>query len=282
MLIFAIDDEESVLHENADLIREAAPGSEIRCFHRGTAALDAIRQGDRPDVVFSDIEMPGLSGLAFAVSLKEISPETRIIFTTGYAQYAVEAFRIKAHGYLLKPLSVQALRDELAYVPAMRRPSQDKLVIRCFGYFDVYWQGNPVIFGRKQSKELLAYLIDRRGAACKGNEIALALWEMDGSEKAEHNRLRVLISDLRSTLKKIGMEQALIRERRELAIRTDMVDCDYYRMLEGDMDAVNAYHGEYMKEYSWAEITNARLSSRFRFSGFWSTLPDFIEIEQQP
>ena len=259
MLIFAIDDEESVLHETADMIREAVPGSEIRSFHRGTAALDAIRQGDRPDVVFSDIEMPGISGLAFAVRLKEISPETRIVFTTGYAQYAVEAFRIKAHGYLLKPLTVQALRDEMAYVPAMRKLPQERLVVRCFGYFDVYWQGKPVIFGRKQSKELLAYLIDRRGAACNGNEIALALWETDGSEKAVHNRLRVLISDLRSTLKEIGMAQALIREHRELAIRTDMVDCDYYRMLEGDMDAVNAYQGEYMKEYSWAEITNARL-----------------------
>ena len=55
------------------------------------------------------------------------------------------------------------------------------------------------------------------------------------------------------------MEEALIRGHRELAIRTDMIDCDYYRMLEGDMDAVNAYHGEYMKEYSWAELTNARL-----------------------
>ena len=145
MLIFAIDDEESVLHETADMIREAVPGSEIRSFHRGTAALDAIRQGDRPDVVFSDIEMPGISGLAFAVRLKEISPETRIVFTTGYAQYAVEAFRIKAHGYLLKPLTVQALRDEMAYVPAMRKLPQERLVVRCFGYFDVYWQGKPVI-----------------------------------------------------------------------------------------------------------------------------------------
>ena len=85
------------------------------------------------------------------------------------------------------------------------------------------------------------------------------MWKTEGTEKAEHNRLRVLLSDLRSTLKKIGMEEALIREHRKLAVRSDMIDCDYYRMLEGDMDALNAYHGEYMKEYSWAEITNARL-----------------------
>ncbi len=55
------------------------------------------------------------------------------------------------------------------------------------------------------------------------------------------------------------MDDVIIRRHRDLAIRKDMVDCDYYRMLDGDMDAVNSYRGEYMIEYSWAELTNARL-----------------------
>ena len=58
------------------------------------------------------------------------------------------------------------------------------------------------------------------------------------------------------------MDDLLIREHRELAIRRDMVDCDYYRMLEGDMDALNSYRGKYMMEYSWAELTNANLYFR--------------------
>ena len=78
--------------------------------------------------------------------------------------------------------------------------------------------------------------------------------------KVEHNRIRVLINDLKKTLQSIGMEHVLIREHRELAIRKDLIDCDYYRMLEGDMDAVNSYRGEYMMEYSWAEITNVDLN----------------------
>ena len=55
------------------------------------------------------------------------------------------------------------------------------------------------------------------------------------------------------------MEKLLIRERRQIAIRRDMVDCDYYRMLSGDMSEVNAYGGEYMVDYSWAELTSGRL-----------------------
>ena len=63
----------------------------------------------------------------------------------------------------------------------------------------------------------------------------------------------------RNRLRKISMEDLLIRERRQLALRREMVDCDYYRMLSGDMSAVNAYGGEYMVDYSWAELTSGRL-----------------------
>lgn len=257
MLIFAIDDEPKVLEYNEKVIREAAPDAQVMSFKRGGAALEAIRGGDVPDVVFSDIEMPGVSGLELAVKIKELSPNTRIVFTTAYEKYAIDAFRIKAHGYLLKPITADDIGRELSYVPKKITEVMDKLVIRCFGHFDVYYQGKPIIFARKQTKELLAYLIDRRGAACTSGEIALALWQEGGSTKAEQNRIRVLINDLRKTLKEIGMEKIILREHGETAILRDLIDCDYYRMLEGDMDALNEYHGQYMVEYGWAESRNA-------------------------
>lgn len=52
----------------------------------------------------------------------------------------------------------------------------------------------------------------------------------------------------------------IIRQRGLVAIRKEKLDCDYYRMLEGDMDAVNAFNGEYMIQYSWAEITAGQLA----------------------
>ena len=67
---------------------------------------------------------------------------------------------------------------------------------------------------------------------------------------------------MKSTLDQIGMGDALIKRRGSLAIRTGCLDCDYYRMLEGDMLAVNAFRGEYMVEYSWAELTAGRLQFR--------------------
>ena len=55
------------------------------------------------------------------------------------------------------------------------------------------------------------------------------------------------------------MDDILIRKGSTLAIRPERIDCDYYRMLEGDMSAVNAFRGEYMEQYSWAEITKGSL-----------------------
>ena len=55
------------------------------------------------------------------------------------------------------------------------------------------------------------------------------------------------------------MEDLLIRRSGVLAIRAEQINCDYYQMLSGDTDALNAYHGEYMSQYSWAEMTQSKL-----------------------
>ena len=55
------------------------------------------------------------------------------------------------------------------------------------------------------------------------------------------------------------LQAVLIKGRGEWALKRDLLDCDYYRMLAGLTEAVNAYRGEYMIQYSWAELTAARL-----------------------
>ena len=231
-------------------------------------SLSAIRQplnafvekAQIPDVVFCDIEMPGLNGLEFAVRLKTLSPQTRIIFVTGYSQYALEAFRIHAHGYILKPMSVDRVLEECAVLEQRKDDVPDsKLQIRCFGYFEIFWKGRPLDFSRKQTKELFAYLVDRRGDSCTAEEIAATLWEDEDDLSKLKARIRVLVSDLRNTLAGIGMESAIIRGSGRIAVRTEQLACDYYRMLSGDMEAVNAFKGEYMAQYSWAEMTVGQL-----------------------
>ena len=260
MLIFVIDDEKPLLHDAQVAIEAAAPGAELRLFDRSTDALAAIAdEGCVPDIVFTDIEMPGVSGLELAVKLKTLSPETRIVFVTGYSHYAVEAFQLRVQGYVMKPLTPEQVRVELSLLPAAPEPQPEKLRVQCFGSFEVFWQGEPLKFGRRQTKELLAYLIDRRGALCTAEEIIAALWGENGDLRNDKHRIRNFVGDLKATLKNIGMEDALIRQGSRIAIRPERFDCDYYRMLAGDASAVNTFQGEYMSNYSWAELTAGKL-----------------------
>jgi two-component SAPR family response regulator len=261
MRIFAIDDEQATLDELHDAIAQAEPYAEIMDFRRAADALDAIEERHAPDVVFSDIQMPGVYGLSFAVEVKKEVPGVKVIFVTGYEQYAVEAFRRRVNGYLMKPVDAAMVREELdALGLPMQAADPEKLLVRCFGWFDVFWHNEPLIFARTQTKELFAYLVDREGAACTAGEIVAVLWEDLDAVKDPKAYLRALTQDLRATLSSIGMEDALIRSRGQWAVRTDKLDCDYYRLKNGDPAAINAYNGEYMKQYSWAEMTLAALT----------------------
>lgn len=64
----------------------------------------------QPDIVFLDIEMPGFSGLDLPNFFADSSINFHIIFTTAYAQYAVQAFRLSAVDYLLKPIDIEELQ----------------------------------------------------------------------------------------------------------------------------------------------------------------------------
>ena len=275
MLFFVLDDEPFALKASCEVVQQAYPDAEILSFGRSREALQIITEKKRiPDVVFSDIEMPGMNGLAFALELKKAAPHTYLIFVTGYSQYALDAFRVHAHGYILKPMTVEQVREECARIPSLQgrdgaagapggAQQAQELSVKCFGYFEVFWEGKPLMFSRKQTKELLAYLVDRKGDACTSEEIASALWEDEDNLKNLKARIRILISDLRQSLKQIGREDLLIRRSGRVAILADQLDCDYYRMLKGDMDALNSFEGEYMLQYSWAEMTAGQLLYKY-------------------
>lgn len=75
----------------------------LGCYNSATEAIKTIRE-KKTDLIFLDIQMPELSGLEFA---RIISPDTRIVFTTAFNQYAIEGYRVNALDYLLKPISFE-------------------------------------------------------------------------------------------------------------------------------------------------------------------------------
>jgi two-component system, LytTR family, response regulator len=123
----AIVDDEPLAREGVALhLRAEADIEVVALCADGTEAIRAIREL-APDLVFLDVRMPGLSG--FEV-IEEIGPERMpaVIFLTAYEQHALDAFRVNAIDYLLKPLEKEKLAVALAR--ARRDFSEHDLVRR--------------------------------------------------------------------------------------------------------------------------------------------------------
>lgn len=194
--------------------------------------------------------------MTLAKEMKLLQPKVNIIFATGYSDYMGAAFAMHASGYLIKPITTKKVRAELDDLRNPVAPVLGKRVeIYTFGNFEVYVDKKPLVFKYEKTKEMLAYLVDRQGAFCSNGEIMGVLWE----DEHRSSYLGNLKKDLLDTLREKGCEQVVETGWNKLRIVHETVACDYFAWNEGDVRAINRYHGEYMSQYSWAEFTNARI-----------------------
>jgi len=97
-----IDDEQHAIDLLTDYIAELPSLSLFKTFRNPLLALDGITPEDQIDIILLDINMPGISGLELAKSLR--NKAKKLVFTTAHAQYALDAFDVRADHYLLKPI----------------------------------------------------------------------------------------------------------------------------------------------------------------------------------
>ena len=263
MRAICVDDEPLVLQLVVSLCEELPELSEVRGFGSAEEAL-AYLERQPADLALLDIDMPDMNGIELAMRIKQRQPDTAIIFLTGYAQYALDAFAVHASGYLLKPIDREKLSSEVAYA-LKGRPmrSAGHIAAKTFGEFDLFVDGKAVSFPRAKAKELLAYLIDRQGGSVTRPTAFAALWEDEPYDRSRQKYLDVVIRSLRDTLAAHGVGELLHMEKGTLRIRPELLDCDLYRFIHGDVDAINAYRGEYMNAYSWASLSEAWVERRY-------------------
>lgn len=253
MNYIAVDDERFALEDLEDALREAAPDCALHSFTEPSKALDYVRLTPA-DAAFLDIELGSMSGLALAKKLKDLRPEIHIIFVTSHEQYALSAIQMHATGYLMKPVAAADILRELTFLYG-ETVTQKRVQVQTFGGFDVFVDGKPLAFKRAKSKELLAYLVDRHGASVTAAAACAALWGDAAGESGKKNYFRTIVKALRETLQDAGIEDILLRSWNSLAIVPERLDCDCYRFLAGDPQAVNNYRHNYLPSYDWAEFS---------------------------
>ena len=255
MRILCVDDEPLMLQMLETAVREAKPDAEIVAFEYPDELLDDARENGG-DIAFLDIHMSEMTGVELAGELKKVNPKMNIIFVTGFSEYAGDAMRLHASGYIMKPVTKEAVENELMDLRFPIIPKDNSLLrVQCFGNFDVFTpDGEHVHFERSRSKEIFAYLVHRHGSSCSTREIAAALFEDEPYDKKQQSYLQTLIAAMIKSLKKVGAEKAVVKSYNALAVNVDVLDCDYYRFQELDAGAVNAYQNEYMSQYYWADF----------------------------
>ena len=249
MKIIAVDDERIALEGLMDVIHEAAPSAQLNGFEYPEDAL-AFMDDYGCNIAFLDVEMTGMSGVELAEQLKLRNPDVNIIFATGFEEYRREAYDLHASGYLTKPITVEKVKREI-YDLRRPIPNRKRMRVQTFGNFEVFIDGKPLSFRYNKTKELLAYLVDRKGALCTSAELQTVIFE---DSQGHDSYMKSLRRDLLETLEDAGCADVIAQQRGKLGIVPDNLDCDYYDWCSGRRENL-VWHGEYMAQYSWSEYT---------------------------
>ena len=192
--------------------------------------LEALKEAPllNADVLFIDIEMPMMNGIELAKRLK--TAENQVVFTTAYEHYALEAFRIQATDYLLKPVTpedITAITNKLMKIKEVNRLMQvsetkpNFPLIQCFGTFKVINYENTLLkWPTRKTEELLAYLLTHQQQSINKWRIADMLWPEKDGEKALHS-VHNTVYLLKKTLKEYNFP-----------IRIDMIHDGYTLLFE--------------------------------------------------
>ena len=262
MRAICVDDERPLLEETLSLLGGLPQIDEVRGFTGAADALDWLRD-EAADLALLDIRMPGMDGLELAARIKNLWPDMSVIFLTAHPEYALEAFGLRADAYILKPATRERLEREIDYIFSQKHSrSREHIVMRTFGGFDCFVDGEAIPFRQAKCKELLAYLVDRRGSSVTRAEAFAILWEDRLYDRSMQKQLDVIIRRLRATLLEYGISEILEMKGGTMRIHPELLDCDLYRFLSGDRDAIRAYRGEYMSGYAWAELTEGYMSRK--------------------
>ena len=269
MTAICVDDEELILSRTVSLVKKTKIFDHVESF---SDAAEALSLPDRENIELAllDIDMPGMGGLELASKLKEKYPGIKVIFVTGYSEYAVDAYAMHATGYLLKPISYKKLLSEIEYALGQTKAGAEiasskagpKIRVETFGYFNILVDGKPVVFKRSKAKELIACLVDRRGQFVSRKDLFYILWEDEDYDRAMQKYLDTIIRSLKETLEEYGIPDIFEIEKGLMRVVPEKFDCDLYRFFDKDKEAIKSFRGEYMSSYSWASATEGYLTEK--------------------
>lgn len=265
-----VDDDASVLA----LVTSVLSSYGVVAFDRPQRALEALRDGLRPDLIVSDVIMPGMTGFELHEAVRELAPLRSVPFV--YLTSMSDRDHIRrgmaqgADDYLTKPFTPaelrEAVRARLERAGVLRDAGDDELVVTSLGGLGVSYGGQRLHWEARKAVELLLFLL----AGAKGCSVHEARAELWWGQAAD-NHLHVLVSRLRKMLAGVGtvtFEGDRLELQLEGKVRWDAEDFERAAeaALQGSGDAeveraLRLYSGDFLAGFDspWAEREHARL-----------------------
>ena len=129
MRIAVCDDEELFRIEFKTILDKVLINAEydIDTFSGGSSLYEAFIK-EPFDLVFLDIEMPGIDGITLAKRLRALSENVHIVFLTSHIEYALEGYEVNALRYLVKPVDINKLGEVLKYIQDKKNNSRQIMI----------------------------------------------------------------------------------------------------------------------------------------------------------
>lgn len=288
MRLLLVDDEEDAL-DLLEILLGQIGGVEVA--GRYVNPVQAIEElaNLSVDAVFLDNQMPGMKGTEAARAIRKRLPQIPIVFTTAYAEYAVEAFEIQSTDYLLKPFRKERLQDAVARIKQSlsvssmeaRMNASIPCAIQCFGGFHIQLPDNgnrTLAWKTKKERELCAYLVHHEGKPANTASIIEALWPGYDLDKAK-TYLYTCLSYLRKSLSENHVPIRINKADQGFAAEWDGLTVDateferlLHRVLSDEATDERLYHqiqpiykGEYMEacDFGWAAARQREIKTTY-------------------
>lgn len=219
MITLSVDDQKAVTDLMLYMLNKIDPNGTHMAASSMKQAFSLLN--DDVQILFLDIEMPGMNGIVAIPTLKEKYKKLNIIFVTGHPEYVFDAVDTHPSGFLRKPVCEEDIIRELEELRFPLEQIKSPLKVQC-NPFALFVNGKPFDFGRGLTIELFAYLIYKEGAFCTNGELLGILWNGDPDKQGN---LRQLVLNMRNCLDKINAGNIIVKKYGKIGVDIDAIEC---------------------------------------------------------
>ncbi|MBH5317434.1 response regulator [Paenibacillus sp. GSMTC-2017] len=184
--VIIVEDEHAILGLHTRLLQTHGSFQIVGSFESSSDALHEIPNLE-VDALLLDIEMPRMTGIQLAQNLVDIGIDVPVIFITAHQQYAVQAFRVQALDYILKPMTMYSIKQlderlQKYYGQKQKQPTKKELYVQLHGEAYVKKGDQLVKWPTRITEELFYYFLLHENKLCLKWRIIDDLW-IHGEEK---------------------------------------------------------------------------------------------------